>query len=33
MGRAIMGVLVGDALGLGCHCYYDLEEMCRDSGV
>ncbi|GAA5483619.1 ADP-ribosylglycohydrolase family protein [Haloferula sargassicola] len=27
-----MGALVGDALGLGPHWYYDLEEMRRDFG-
>lgn len=30
---AIMGALVGDALGLGCHWYYDLDEMRRDHGL
>jgi ADP-ribosylglycohydrolase len=29
---AIMGALIGDALGLGCHWYYDLDEMRRDYG-
>jgi ADP-ribosylglycohydrolase len=29
---AVMGALIGDALGLGCHWYYDLEEMRRDFG-
>lgn len=29
---AIMGALVGDALGLGCHWYYDLAEMRKDYG-
>ncbi len=29
---AIMGALIGDALGLGCHWYYDLGEMRRDYG-
>ncbi len=29
---AIMGAWVGDALGLGPHWYYDLEEMRRDYG-
>jgi len=24
---AIMGVLIGDALGLGCHWYYDIEQL------
>jgi ADP-ribosyl-[dinitrogen reductase] hydrolase len=27
---AIMGSLIGDALGLGCHWYYDLKAMRRD---
>ena len=26
---AIMGALIGDALGLGCHWYYDLDELHR----
>jgi len=30
---AIMGAIVGDALGLGPHWYYDLEEMHRDYGT
>lgn len=30
---AIMGALIGDALGLGCHWYYDLDEMRRDCGA
>ena len=30
---AIMGAIVGDALGLGPHWYYDLEEMHRDFGT
>ena len=30
---AIMGALIGDALGLGCHWYYDLTEMHRDYGA
>ncbi|MFA5171555.1 MAG: ADP-ribosylglycohydrolase family protein [Sulfuriferula sp.] len=30
---AIMGALIGDALGLGCHWYYDLAELRRDYGV
>ena len=29
---AIMGALVGDALGLGCHWYYDLAELRKDYG-
>lgn len=29
---AIMGAFVGDALGLGPHWYYDLDEMRRDYG-
>ncbi len=29
---AVMGALIGDALGLGCHWYYDLDEMRRDFG-
>jgi ADP-ribosylglycohydrolase len=29
---AIMGALIGDALGLGCHWYYDLEAQRRDYG-
>ncbi|MDX5934246.1 ADP-ribosylglycohydrolase family protein [Acidithiobacillus thiooxidans] len=29
---AVMGALVGDALALGCHWYYDLAEMRRDCG-
>jgi ADP-ribosylglycohydrolase len=29
---AIMGTLVGDALGLGCHWYYDLELLRADYG-
>ncbi|HRB96369.1 MAG TPA: ADP-ribosylglycohydrolase family protein [Nitrosomonas sp.] len=29
---AIMGALIGDALGLGCHWYYDLAEMRKDYG-
>ena len=27
-----MGALIGDALGLGCHWYYDLAQMRRDYG-
>ena len=29
---AIMGALIGDALGLGCHWYYDLAELREDYG-
>lgn len=29
---AIMGALIGDALGLGCHWYYDLAELRKDYG-
>ncbi len=29
---AIMGVLIGDALGVGSHWYYDLDELKRDFG-
>jgi ADP-ribosylglycohydrolase len=29
---AIMGAFIGDALGLGPHWYYDLDEMRRDHG-
>ena len=29
---AIVGALIGDALGLGCHWYYDFDEMRRDCG-
>ena len=29
---ALMGALIGDALGLGPHWYYDLEELRRDYG-
>jgi ADP-ribosylglycohydrolase len=29
---AIMGALIGDALGLGCHWYYNLDELHRDHG-
>lgn len=29
---AVMGALIGDALGLGCHWYYDLDELHRDYG-
>lgn len=27
---ALIGALIGDALGLGCHWYYDLDELRRD---
>ena len=29
---AIMGALIGDALGLGCHWYYDLSQLRADYG-
>src|SRR6476646_3903340 len=29
---AVMGALIGDALGLGPHWYYDLAELRRDYG-
>src|SRR5487761_2162670 len=29
---AMMGALIGDALGLGCHWYYNLDELRRDCG-
>ena len=29
---AIMGAFIGDALGLGPHWYYDLDELHRDYG-
>jgi ADP-ribosylglycohydrolase len=29
---AIIGALIGDALGLGCHWYYNLDELHRDYG-
>lgn len=29
---AIMGAFIGDALGLGCHWYYNLDEQRRDYG-
>ena len=29
---AVMGTLIGDALGLGCHWYYDYEAMVADYG-
>ena len=30
---AVMGALIGDALGLGCHWYYNLDELHRDYGT
>jgi ADP-ribosylglycohydrolase len=30
---AVIGALIGDALGVGPHWYYDLEEMWRDFGT
>jgi ADP-ribosylglycohydrolase len=30
---AVMGALIGDALGLGCHWYYNLDELRRDYGT
>ena len=30
---AIMGAFIGDALGLGCHWYYDLDQLRRDHGT
>ena len=29
---AIMGTLIGDSLGMGCHWYYDIEAQVRDYG-
>lgn len=29
---AIMGALIGDAMGLGCHWYYDLSQLQADYG-
>jgi len=29
---AIMGTIIGDALGLGCHWYYDLNAVKEDYG-
>ena len=29
---AIMGAIIGDALGLGCHWYYGLEKLRADCG-
>jgi hypothetical protein len=28
---ALMGAFIGDAMGVGVHWYYDLDEMRRDS--
>ena len=30
---ALIGALIGDALGLGCHWYYNLDELRRDYGT
>ncbi len=30
---AIIGALIGDALGLGCHWYYNLDELHKDYGT
>lgn len=30
---ALTGALIGDALGLGCHWYYNLDELRRDYGT
>ena len=30
---AVMGALIGEALGVGPHWYYDLEELRRDYGA
>ncbi|MEA3187820.1 MAG: hypothetical protein QOD99_1650 [Chthoniobacter sp.] len=30
---AVIGALIGDALGVGPHWYYDLDEMHRDYGI
>ena len=30
---AVIGSLIGDALGLGCHWYYDVEALQRDCGL
>lgn len=30
---ALIGALIGDALGLGCHWYYDLAELRREYGT
>ena len=29
---AVLGALIGDGLGLGCHWYYDLSELRKDYG-
>jgi ADP-ribosylglycohydrolase len=29
---ALMGAFIGDALGLGCHWYYDIDELRREFG-
>ena len=29
---AIMGAMIGDALGLGCHWYYNLDQLRREFG-
>ena len=29
---AIMGAMIGDALGLGCHWYYDLDQLKKEHG-
>jgi len=30
---SIMGCFVGDALGLGCHWYYDFNDLWKDYGT
>ena len=30
---AIMGSLIGDSIGMGCHWYYNIEEQERDCGT
>ena len=30
---SIMGCFVGDALGLGCHWYYDFEDLWKEHGT
>ena len=30
---AIMGPLIGDALGVGPHWYYDLDQLKKDYGA